>query len=100
MRIQSTCDIVQLRNENSMEMLTKYIIPVDSAIPLSEKHCFLTFSITGCSVAMAQHEHTHTLRTKFNCKANRLLNVGFHFQNENEKLIIVKWKLNKRTEKQ
>lgn len=34
-------------NENRMEMLTKYIILVDSAIPLSEKQCFLTFSITG-----------------------------------------------------
>lgn len=44
---QGTCNIIQLFcNENRMEMLTKYIILVDSAIPLSEKQCFLTFSIT------------------------------------------------------
>lgn len=56
--VQGTCDIVQLLYENCMKMLTKYIILVDSAIPLSEKQCFRTFSITGSSCCM---HHTQTL---------------------------------------
>lgn len=47
-----------------MEMLTKYIILVDSAIPLSEKQCFLTFSITGSLHTNAEPTWTRIERAK------------------------------------
>lgn len=89
-----------------MEMLTKYIILVDSAIPLSEKQCFLTFSITGSfgcecrakwtwtesdrrAQARARAKETEHERTshQIRCKQNRLLNVGFHFQTKMKNLL-------------